>query len=53
MDLKERVKVYGAQQGVSLTGAFKNSSATKKLVARLTPAQRRRITKKQNALLGN
>lgn len=52
MDLKERVKAYASQQGISVTGAFKNSSATKKIVTRLTPAQRKRITKKQNALKG-
>lgn len=49
MDSKSRIKGYASQVGVSTTGGFKNSSATKKLVGKLTPAQQKRLRKKEMA----
>jgi hypothetical protein len=53
METKERIKKYAKQIGVDTVGGFKNSSATKRLSSRLTPAQQRRIRKKQSSQAAN
>jgi hypothetical protein len=47
MTNKDRIKNYAKQLGVSTTGAFKNSTATRKFIAdKLTSRQQRRLRKK-------
>lgn len=43
--VNDRIRAYASQVGVSSTGSFKNESTKKKLVAKLTPRQQRRLRK--------
>lgn len=46
MTNKQRTKAYAKTNGISTVGAFKNDTTLRKLQARLTPAQQRRLRKK-------
>ena len=42
----DRIKAYALQRGIPVTGMTKNATAARKVMEKLTPAQRRRLSKK-------
>jgi hypothetical protein len=45
MNRKDKIKSYAAQRGISTVGAFKNETATRRLIEKFTPKQQKRLAK--------
>ena len=50
MKTNDRIRGYAKQIGLQAAGSFKNSTTKSRLISRLTPAQQRRVKKKELAV---